>query len=88
MSLPKTVKEIFDKYENLSNWRSGDIEREICDSNQGKKHIWTYQNVKIWVADNYRQYPNVAHIYVNCLYDKEFDCLPLELSHLRHLLDT
>ena len=88
MPLPRTVKEIFDKYQKLSGWRSGDLEREICNSNYGKKQNWTYQNVKIWVADYHKQYPNVARIYVNCLYDKEDDCLPIELSHLRHLLDT
>lgn len=86
MNLPKTVRDIFDKYEQLTGWKSGELENEIINSPKGKQNCWTYQNVKTWVADYHLQYPNIATIYVNSIYDRQNDSLPCELNSLRHLI--
>lgn len=84
--LPKTVCDIFDKYEKRTDWNHSELEKEIFSSSMGKRNRWTYQNVKAWIADCENEYHNVVSIYVNSLYDTHGN-LPSELNKLGHLIN-
>ncbi len=86
MALPKTVENIFQTYENRTDWTHGELERDICNSSMGKSRSWTYQNVKSWVKDGRTRFPNVARIYVNSLYHTHRN-LPCELNDLSDLIE-